>query len=72
MKAVPFLLIALGAFSASACEWYDFCHCQASDGSYNTVFTTNNTIRIVFANSIRDYFNRPDLLDYSNSRVFAE
>ena len=36
------------------------------------VFTTNTTIRIVFANSIRDYFNRPDLLDYSNSRVFAE
>jgi hypothetical protein len=37
-----------------------------------SVFTTNSTIRIVFPNSIRDYFNRPIFGDYSINRVVLE
>lgn len=35
MKVAPFLLLALGAASASACSDYMNCHCQNSDGSAN-------------------------------------
>jgi hypothetical protein len=35
MKAALFLLLALGAASASACDNYIYCHCRNSDGSAN-------------------------------------
>ena len=35
MKVALFLLLALGAASASACSDYQNCHCQNSDGSAN-------------------------------------
>jgi hypothetical protein len=38
-----------------------------------SMFTTNRTIRIVFPNSIRDYFNRLIFCDYSsNPRILFE
>lgn len=35
MKAASFLLLVLGAASASACDSYHICHCQDSNGSAN-------------------------------------
>jgi hypothetical protein len=35
MKATSFLLLALGAASASACHDYQYCHCYDSDGIQN-------------------------------------
>jgi hypothetical protein len=41
MKAVPFLLLALGAAFASACHNYDSCQCVGSDGTANDTATAN-------------------------------
>jgi hypothetical protein len=41
MKAAPFLLLALGAASAFACDTYYYCHCYDSDGSPNNAATTS-------------------------------
>ena len=40
MKAVLFLLLALGASSATACSDYYWCHCDDSDGTPNNDATT--------------------------------
>jgi hypothetical protein len=39
MKAMSFLLLALGAASASACHQYRFCTCLNSDGQQNDTVT---------------------------------
>jgi hypothetical protein len=39
MKAVPILLLALGAASVSACNSYYDCHCVQSDSSPNNAAT---------------------------------
>ena len=39
MKAIRFLLLALGASSASACSQYSHCHCMNSDGNPNDAAT---------------------------------
>jgi hypothetical protein len=39
MKAISFLLLALGAGSASACKQYRYCNCFDSDGQQNDYAT---------------------------------
>jgi hypothetical protein len=54
MKASPFLLLALGAASASACALFQYCHCLNSDGSANDDATNATCIIEGPPNSIQE------------------
>jgi hypothetical protein len=57
MKAVPILLLALGAASVSACNSYYDCHCVQSDSTPNNVATDdvcNYMINTYLLGSITD------------------
>ena len=57
MRAALFLLLALGAASASACTLFEYCHCLDSDGSANDG-ATRAACNIVGGNTQNDPTNK--------------
>jgi hypothetical protein len=58
MKAVSFLLLALGAASVSACSSYNFCHCDNSDSTPDNSAT--DAICSYFGNTATSDGNDPN------------